>query len=165
MGMLSNPVRLHDVTDVEGFVNRTINRANLSLSRDEREELVLEGIALMYKLSDQYQPHRNGHARNDGRFSGYAAMFLPRKLGDAWHRMHPEHRQVADPETGKRRWAYLPKPTSYETVVAAERSDDSIGVLETRVRFHSDEFSPIPLSPRPRHDDATRPARQVARAA
>src|SRR5436309_3550379 len=41
--MLPTTVALHDVDDVEGFVNRTINNARLSLKRDERDELVLEG--------------------------------------------------------------------------------------------------------------------------
>jgi hypothetical protein len=163
--MLATTVALHDIQDIEGFVNRTINRANLSLKREEREELVLEGLAILYRLSEIYEPHREGHARDDSRFSGFAAMYLPRKLGDAWHRMHPEHRLVTDPDTGKRSWCYLDKPTSYEHVIGHRSDAERAAVTEDNVRARLEDFSPIPLPTRARRRDASETKNPVARAA
>lgn len=103
--LLPRPISLHDVVDVEAFVNATLNKSELGFLPAEREDLVAEGIALMVDLAQRYTPHRAGYAQ-PGRFSGYAAAFLPKRLGDAWHRLHEEHRYVTDPVTGKRDWHY-----------------------------------------------------------
>jgi hypothetical protein len=175
--VLNAIVALHDVDDVVGFVNDTLNqfcqgrpgKPGVHLSRDEREELVCEGIAIMYDLADRYEPRRGDHEQ-DGRFSGFAAWALPKKLGDAWHRLHPEHRLVSDPETGKRRWIYLEKHTSFDSVVSSEVSETGLigggrgHVHEADVRFLRD-FAPIPVPARPRADDESAAAGAVALAA
>jgi hypothetical protein len=121
-------IELRDVADVEGFVNATINtefkgRRRLDLTRQEREELLAEGTAIMLELDAVYEPRRAGHTK-DGRFSGFAAFYLPKRLADAWHRQHEEHRYVTDPETGKRRYVYL-KPALSLDQLTAEHSDSS----------------------------------------
>jgi hypothetical protein len=58
------------------------------LSTDERAELVAEGLAILCKLAHDYKPHIARHARNEGRFSGYAA--------------NPEHQLRTQPD-GRRR--------------------------------------------------------------
>jgi hypothetical protein len=104
---LATPLRLHDVDDAEGFVAATISRSGIPFDPSEHQELMLEGLAILCELAAKYEPHRPGY-KQAGRFSGYAAQFLPRRLGDAWHRLHPNHRYVTDPVTGKRSWHYDP---------------------------------------------------------
>jgi hypothetical protein len=124
--MLAEAVSLYDVGDVHAFVQATIERfirptatrGRIVLASDEREELASEGIAIMYRLAADYKPRLEGYD-HDGRFSGYAAMFLPRKLGDAWHRMHEEHQLVTEPD-GKRRWHYRERAVSLEAMTAED---------------------------------------------
>jgi hypothetical protein len=56
-------------------------------------------------------------------------MFLPRRLGDAWHRWHPEHRYITDPATGRRRWHYDPPTMSLDGLYEARGGDagESLG--------------------------------------
>lgn len=110
--MLAEVVGLDDIADVEGFVHARINAARLVLSPEEREELVAEGLAILFRLHRDYRPHIEGHGDN-GRFSGYAAQFLSRRLGDAWHRMHPEHHLRCQPD-GRRRWEYGQRAVSLD---------------------------------------------------
>lgn len=65
----------------------------------------------LYELADSYEPQRAGYA-GAGRFSGYAAALLPRRLADAWHALHPEHQRVS--ANGERRWVYGPAPAALE---------------------------------------------------
>lgn len=113
--MLAETVAILDIRDAEGFVQATINRARLVLQPDEREELVATGLEILVDLAGKYRPHIDGHAQ-EGRFSGYAAMYLPRKLGDAWHRMHPEHLLVTQAD-GSRKWTYREKAVSLEAMM------------------------------------------------
>jgi hypothetical protein len=123
--MLASPFALRDVDDVENFVAATIQRALPGLEEGEFEELKLEGLAIMCELDRKFEPRREGY-QQDGRFSGYAAMYLPRKLGDAWHRLHPEHRYVTDPESGRRSWIYDQAPVSLDGI--AERAMQQSGM-------------------------------------
>lgn len=116
---LATTLALYDVDDAEGFVAATIKRANLNIGRDEHEELMLEGLALLVDLARRFQPRLGDH-QQDGRFSGYAAMYLPRRLGDAWHRMHPEHRYVTNRASGKREWHYDLAPVSLDGIRTGE---------------------------------------------
>lgn len=96
-------------------MQRTIDASGINYSPDEREELLAEGLVILFELARRYKPLQPRHAgEKAGRFSGYAAMFLPRRLGDAWHRWHPEHRYVTDPTTGRRRWHYDPPTMSLD---------------------------------------------------
>ena len=124
--MLTATVALFDVDDVEAFVQATLNRfcqansrrGHIVLAPDERDELVLEGLAIMQRLANQFEPHREGYAQA-GRFSGYAAQMLPRKLGDAWHALHPEHQLVTQPD-GKRRWQYERPSVSLDAITSED---------------------------------------------
>lgn len=124
--MLTQPVAILDIRDAEGFVQATINRwqhptrerGRIELSDIEREELAAEGMAILCKLRQQFNPHMDGYAQA-GRFSGYAAMYLPRKLGDAWHRMHDEHQLRTQPDGG-RRWHYGERAVSLEALTAED---------------------------------------------
>jgi len=108
MGLIGEPVRILDVANAEAFVQRTIDASQIQYSASEREELLAEGLTILFELAGKYRPlpARPGIDAQPGRFSGYAAMFLPRRLGDAWHKWHPEHRYVTNPSTGKRGWHY-----------------------------------------------------------
>lgn len=108
MGLLPAPIAILDIANAEAFVQRTIDRSGIEYSASEREELLAEGLTILCELAGKYKPlpMRPGIDKQAGRFSGYAAMFLPRRLGDAWHKMHLEHRYVTNPDTGKRGWYY-----------------------------------------------------------
>lgn len=93
---------LYNVRDTRAFVADKLHKSRLRLSRDEREELICEGVAIMCELANRYEPHRDGYEQA-GTFSGFAGYFLPRKLQDAYYRMHPEHRTVRDEDGTKRR--------------------------------------------------------------
>lgn len=162
--MLATTVALHDVTDVEGFVNATINEFEAGdqpewakPTRAEREELVLEGICIMYALARSYEPRRGGHTK-DGKFSGYAAFYLPKKLTTAWHRLNENHRYTTD-KNGKRHWLYLKPASSLEGLRDTQRFDDLTGggrfskgdTLEGGLR-PVEQWCPIQAEPA--HDDA-----------
>lgn len=105
-------VQIHDIRDAEGFVAKTIRNSKLVLSYDEFEELKLEGICILYQLEKSYEPHMAGYAQ-PGRFSGYAARYLPGRLQDAWARQHPEHHCKRLPD-GTREWEYGDKNLSIQ---------------------------------------------------
>lgn len=113
-GMLGTQIKVRDIDDAEGFVRATLQRSKIRFDREEEQELVLEGLCILYELAERYEPHRAGYATS-GRFSGFAAQYLPRRLGDAWHRSHPEHQYATD-ENGKRTWVYHPTPLSLDSV-------------------------------------------------
>ncbi len=131
--MLESVVSLHDIDDVEGFVCATIEKfrnggrveRGTSITEAEREELIAEGICILYELAEKFEPHRPGY-EEPGRFSGFAAQFLPRRLGDAWHQKH-RHRRVAG-EDGKRRWVYTEAPLSLDNLLAESTGSTSNAV-------------------------------------
>lgn len=142
--LLREKVSIHDIADAEGFVAATIERSGVKPKPAEYEELLAEGLAILFDLARKFEPHREGYD-TPGRFSGFAAQFLPRKLGDAWHKLHPEHRYVTDPETGKRRWVFYPQPQSLDAMLDTER-EDGAGQTEHRIRPAAQWASPDPLS-------------------
>jgi hypothetical protein len=136
--LLATTVRLHDIRDVEAFVAHSLDKSGVGqrVSSSEREDLLAEGITILYSLSENYQPHRPGY-NQEGCFSGYAAQFLPRRLGDAWHAANPGHRRLTAPD-GSRTWAYEPAPASLDDeeagVVAAQEFADELQEDMPRVR-------------------------------
>lgn len=120
---VASGLQLHDIDDVEGFVIGCLNRSGIQSSPDEREDLIAEGICILYELARRYEPKREGHTKA-GRFSGFAAQFLPRRLGDAWHAKNPHHFRAPD-ETGKRRWQYLEAPVSLDGMLDAQPNPDT----------------------------------------
>jgi hypothetical protein len=129
---LAHPTSLGDITDVEAFVNGTLNASGIEFQPHEREDLVAEGLAILYQLHAKFDPHRPGYAR-PGRFSGFAAMFLPRKLGDSWHRNRPEHRYVTGPD-GHREWRFFRAHTSLNQITdtTPDRTGDESGIVDAR---------------------------------
>lgn len=115
----------HDIRDPERFVNATINASRRIYSPDERAELVAEGLAILWKLASDFEPHRDGY-EHGGRFSGFAAKYLRLKLEDAYHRLHPEHQlRTADSDgkpyaDGKRHWHHGERAVSLEAIVAED---------------------------------------------
>lgn len=140
--MLGRPVALHDIIDVEGFVASTLNawvrKAAVRLDPDEREDLHLEGLAIMYKLAAEYEPHRDGY-EVAGRFSGFVSYMLPKRLGDYWHSRHPEHHRVTNAD-GSRQWVYLKSAVSLQGL--EERTPGRAERLARAPR----EWIPVPVS-------------------
>ncbi len=121
-------VALHDIRDVNMFVRGSLDKAPVRLEPEEFEELVAEGLVILYELAARYEPHREGYER-EGSFAGYAAIYLPKRLTDAWHRSHPEHRYITLPD-GKRAWRYLKQTVSLdEERVMMARGDGSRKML------------------------------------
>lgn len=108
----ANGRALYDIRDVEMFVRNTLDKAPLHFDTAEFEELVAEGMGILYDLAHSYEPHRAGYEQG-GSFAGYAAFYLPKRLTDAWHRLHPNHVYVSLPD-GTRRWEYLPAADSFD---------------------------------------------------
>lgn len=109
------PVTLHDIKDVERFVADVVGKLEPfkgGVRNQEFEELVCEGLTILYELADKFEPQRDGYA-SAGRFSGFAAYFLPKKLATAWHRAHPEHSYVVGAD-GKREWEYRKQAVSLD---------------------------------------------------
>jgi hypothetical protein len=133
--MLNATVALHDVEDVEGFVQATINKGRLRLTPEQRDELAAEGLRIMCKLSNDYEPGKNGLDASASKFSGYAAKFLPGKLSDAWHRLQG-HRLASGPD-GVRRWQYDDAPTSLSVIAEKPGGLDTVKSLQ-----HREEYEP-----------------------
>lgn len=125
--MLHERIALYDVRDVEQFVQACVNRSRRRYAPDERDELVAAGLLIACDLAAKFEPHRAGYEQ-PGRFSGYLARFLPLKLEDAYHRMHPEHvlKTQAD---GKRKHEYRDKPVSLQALMGDD--PDSQSLLDT----------------------------------
>jgi hypothetical protein len=81
-------VAIEDIDDVERFVIATIRkRPGKELDGEIFGELVREGIAIVVRLREQYEPGFGGRDPEGSRFSGYVARYLPGKLDDALHRL------------------------------------------------------------------------------
>lgn len=119
MAVLAQPTALGDVDDIEKFVQATINRSRRIYPPDERDELFCEGLRISYDMWAKFDPRRDGYEQ-DGRFSGFLAKFLPLKLEDAYHRLHPEHTLRADPETGRRTYVYGERAASLDAMTAED---------------------------------------------
>jgi hypothetical protein len=134
MGLIGRHVAVLDIANGEAFVQRCIDKSAIPHGPDEREELLAEGLTILCELAAKYKPlpARPGIDKQAGRFSGYAAMFLPRRLGDAWHKSHPEHRYVTNPETGKRGWHYGPGMLSLDGLAGAAGESSESHLLNAR---------------------------------
>jgi hypothetical protein len=81
--VLSTQRSLGDIEDVEGFVHMVLsakrNRLAGLLSLCDEDEIVAEGVVLLYELFPKWDPKRCA------RFSGYALSLLPLRLTD-WYR-------------------------------------------------------------------------------
>ena len=107
------PIRIHDILDADAFVGRCIHTSGILIPQDERADLHAEGMLILWELSVRYEEQRPGY-NQPGRFSGYAAAFLPKRLQDAWLRMHPEHLVRRGPD-GRRQVTYGTSGLSIET--------------------------------------------------
>jgi hypothetical protein len=147
MGLIEG-VALFDVASCEAFIQRALDKSQIRYEPEEREELLALGWVEFFELACKYKPlpeppcgygswfamtlddrqtyearlHADTKVKR-GRFSGHAAMFFPRRFGDAWHKSHPEHRYVTDRETGKRRWTYGAPMVSLDGLLDINRED------------------------------------------
>lgn len=114
--MLRGKVSLHDIVDVEAFVIMSVKRSGCNAPSEYWDELVAEGICLLYTMAKNYKPKLEGY-ETEGCFSGYAIMWLPKQIKQAWHKSQEHHLHVTDKETGKREWKYKLTPASYELAI------------------------------------------------
>lgn len=137
--MLPRSTSLRDIDDVEAFVIMCIKRSGAPVQPNEYEELVAEGICILYQMEKKYIPRMDGYAR-DGRFSGYAVKWMPRKMKEAWHRMNENAQQVTI--EGKRRWVYYERAASWDALTDSARNEHHFD--ETQLRNPGD-FTAIPI--------------------
>lgn len=138
MALLSGKVQLHDVVDVESFVADAIRDGGARLTPDDREELLAEGLRIMVRLAQQYQPGFNGLDPTTSTFAGFASKYLRLKLSDAYHRLQETHRLVTD-DTGKKAWSYGAKPASLDAMVAeSAEGADHVKSLQQEDAYDSD---------------------------
>ncbi len=88
------------ISDAHGFVHATLNALDLTLTPDQWRELEQEGVAQLWALWRQYDGR--------GTFSGYAKRYLPRRMIDQWHALHPEHYRSGS--RSDRTWKYGEHP-------------------------------------------------------
>lgn len=104
---MTQPVAIYDVKDAQRFVAAAVHRLPFQLDQNEIEELIAEGQAILVELSNGYTSHRDGYDQ-PGRFSGYAAQYLPRRLIRAYHNLHETHYEARTTEG--REWRQVPPP-------------------------------------------------------
>jgi hypothetical protein len=156
---------MHDIRDPGAYVHATIKRSGRFHSPDELEELHQIGMEELCKLAARFEPRRAGY-EVDGRFSGFAAKFLPLKMEDRYHGLHPEHQHVAG-DDGKRRWRIGDRAISLDAltdddpdrhhVMAAKALDDDLeGRLRAALIKAAREEIPtvIDVAARTKHSDA-----------
>jgi hypothetical protein len=161
--MSARPVPVWDIEDTVSFVQATVRRKLIKVrTHDEFEEMVAEGLVILFDLARRYDPAREtpsskpGHVCKTERcckpsFAGYAAMLLPPKLLDAWHSHHPEHLLRTQPD-GSRKWTYLKEACSLDdtrglTLVLATdeaQSDVERNTLDRPSTKHVGMFMPVP---------------------
>ncbi len=145
--VLSTPVALHDIRDVNMFVRNALDKAPVTLGTQEFEELVAEGLAILYELAKEYEPHRAGYERA-GSFAGYASVFLSHRLTDAWHRSHAEHRYITvteDDGTQRRAWEYLKRTVSFDAQRETFTRSDMAPVSDDREGRYRDPATWVPV--------------------
>lgn len=118
--MLGRKIALHDIKDVEAFVIMCLKRSGCGAPPEHWDDLICEGIVLLYRMAGNYKPRMNGH-EVDGRFSGYAVMWLPKQINQAWHKSQAHHLYAKD-DDGNRGWTYRLAPVSYELI--AEEAEE-----------------------------------------
>lgn len=134
---MDSAVPLHDIDDAEAFVRANIRKSGVMLTPDEREELVAEGLVILCDMATKFIKRMDGYDR-DGSFAGYASRFLPKRMKEAYHSLHPEHVQRTDKD-GKKYIEYRDKPWSLDTVRIYDEDSD-----EDKVRFVGDFVSSSP---------------------
>lgn len=136
-------VALHDVDDAHAFVQACITRSGLALSREQRDELVAEGLRALTRLAREYQPGRGGRDAAGSRFSGYAAKFLPGKLSDAWHRI--EGHTLVTQADQSRKWQINQRPVSLQAIEAADGNAlDQIATLQVDASYDPEVIAGLP---------------------
>lgn len=119
-------ITLRDIADVEAFVIACVKRAGTGAPPMYWEDLVSEGIALLYAMERNYKDQLDGYDQA-GRFSGYAIKWLPKQINQAWHKSQEHHLYLTDPEDGRRKWTYRIAPVSYEyAVLTADSESESM---------------------------------------
>lgn len=107
--MMERAEALHDVRDVEAFAVECVDRKFPALREDVREEMILEGITVLYEIAKRWDGR--------GRFSGYASATLPLRLIDAHRRRGGSYREFD--AAGKRSWTHPEAPVSLEVAQAS----------------------------------------------
>lgn len=143
--MLPSPVQLHDIKDVEAFVRGTIRRKVQVIAAEDMEDMVCEGIMILYDLSRLYDSSRDRPSKDPDHqcrgancckpsFAGYANFLLPKKLTASYYRGKPNC--MLQTKDGVRGYVIL------ETAITMYDNRDHI-LDQDNVR-HPGDFIPVP---------------------
>ena len=99
MGLLGQPVALHDIRDIDAYVSAAVVGLHLNLNWCAREELEAEGLLIACELAKAYRPGRAA-------FSTFLGNRLSGRLLDAWHRQHRGEHIRRGNQDGHRVWDY-----------------------------------------------------------
>ncbi len=111
MRLPMNTVKLHNIDDAVGFTIDALRRSGIPAFDHEREDLIADGLAILCDWADRWKPENYGDGT--GSFAGYCHTYLPMRLKDAWHRLHPEHAYKTQPD-GTRRYEFGDAPLSID---------------------------------------------------
>lgn len=128
MRLLTSPVAIWDIEDAENFVQAAIPRT-MTLTTQQRADLVAEGLAILCELAAKYQPKMDGYSQ-EGRFSGYAAKLLRVRMSRAWHEMNEHHVMRTTPQG--RKWCYVPEAESLDNLLDPHEDDHPPAIDWTR---------------------------------
>lgn len=136
-------VELGDIKEAYGFVAKCIAKSGIKVQGEEYDEMMCEGIVILCALHDRYDASKDTGPKAS--FAGYAWYLLPRKLKDAWHKLHPEHVMRTQPD-GKRKYEYHQAPVSIDARgTSGERSNRSFFDQHTTFRTPG-EFVSVPTA-------------------
>lgn len=141
--MLRKQCSLYDIDDVEAFIIMCINRSGIKPHPREWEDLIAEGVCILWSMSLKYEPHRPGYDK-PGRFSGYAIKYMPRKMKEAYHRSHEHHLHVTQ-DDGTRKWEFKEQALSLNKLMdplhGSSEANGGVGRIaldETKLRLVGD---------------------------
>lgn len=144
MSFLREPVSLHDIKNVEAFVVNCVQRSGSAPLPHEWEDMIAEGVAMLYKMGNDYDPERNEDGSDTFKFSGYAIRYLPKKLREHWHRSREEHLEKLQPD-GKRKWIYHQSALSWDQITTTN-TVETVRVIDERTVRHPGNFvNPTPV--------------------
>jgi hypothetical protein len=72
-------------------------------------------------MEQKYIPRMDGYAQ-EGRFSGYAIKWMPRKMKEAWRRSREDVQSTTD-STGRRRLKFYAQAVSYDALTNTEDNE------------------------------------------
>lgn len=137
-------VSLYDIDDVEAFIVMCIKRSGAPVKTYEYEDIKAEAICILYGMASKFIPQMEGYSQ-PGRFSGYAIKYMPRKIREAWHRIHEEAQLKTMPD-GKREYVYYKQAVSYDRIIDDANSNPDAAYFDEGRLSVPGQFTSVPFT-------------------